>query len=158
MARPRALFFVLLLLLVLVVLYGWHLRNENMRTTNSTKGTSQHAALSALLSLFSGTPDTENPLPERLPLSQPQNIGVRFDNDVLRATEIVRLGAGTVSDARFGYHADGDWMIIDSIHTGNTEKPCRGVMRKGSSRLAIVTCGIEMEKTDKENSKNLKNE
>ncbi len=153
--RPRALFFVLVLLTILAVFYFLHLRDEATRAA-LTVDKGERTTFSSLLALFGGdTPAAQ--VPERLDSPPPQNIAVRMDDGVLRALEPVRIGDAPLTGARFIFREEGDWLLIDAVRTGETEQPCRGIMKKGAGRLAIARCGTATQKSAKEMTKNLKN-
>lgn len=154
--RPRALFFVLVLLTILAVFYFLHLRDEATRAAlTADKG--EQTTFSSLLALFGGdTPAA--PVPERLDSPPPQNIAVRIEGNELRALEPVRIGDTPIDGARFIFREDGDWLLVDAVRTGTGDHhPCRGVMKKGAGRIAIVRCGTAAQKSTKEMTKNLKN-
>ena len=153
--RPRALFFVLVLLTILAVFYFFHLRSEAARTASMTeKGV--RTTFSSFLSLFDDNTTTAPPA-ERLASPPPQNIAVRIEANELRALEPVRIGDTPVTDARFIFREQGDWLLVDGVRNGTLEQPCRGIMKKGGERLVITHCGNSTQKSPKEMNKNLKN-
>jgi hypothetical protein len=153
--RPRALFFVLVLLTILAVFYFFHLRNEAARAA-ATAGKEERTTFSSLLALLGGDMPAA-PAAGRPDSPPPQNIAVRIEAGELRALEPVRIGDATVAEVRFIFREEGDWLLVDTARTGTGEHPCRGVMKKEASRLAIARCGTATQKSAKEMTKNLKN-
>gem|GEM_PF-1499838 len=154
--RPRALFFVLVLLTILAVFYFFHLRNEAARTAITIEK-DDRTTFSSLIALFGGdVPDTPVPEPIKSPL--PQSIAVRIEANELRALEPVRIGDTPVADARFIFREDGDWLVVDAVRIETAEYPCRGIMKKDGDRLAIWNCGTTSQKSPPIRNKNLKKE
>lgn len=153
--RPRALFFVLVLLTMLAVLYFIHLRNEAARIT-ATAGSEKAATVSSLLALL-GDDTPAATMPPRPDVQPPQYIAVRVEGNELRAAGPVRIGDMPTADARFIFREEAGWLIIERVRVAETEQPCRGIMKKGGRRLALGRCGENAEKTAKEMTKNLKN-
>lgn len=153
--RPRALFFVLILLTILAAFYFLHLRNEAARIA-ATAGKENRSTISSFIALF-GKDIPAASASERLPLPAPQNIAVHVETEELRATEPLRIGDAWVTGARFTFREEGDWLLVDTVRSGGAEQPCRGVMKRGATHLAIAYCGSVTQKLPKEMTKNLKN-